>query len=106
LFVCVLYVVFQSGSEAFEAICRSCADSVECPLDACHSAYQADVASNPNVAILAYKRFEAAIDSLPAPIAIVCKSATRASAVLAAYKGVTGKMTVEQVEEYAKANGV
>lgn len=39
-------------------------------------------------AILAYKNFEYALDHLQTPIAIVCKSSNRASAIYAAFKGI------------------
>jgi DNA-binding LacI/PurR family transcriptional regulator len=42
--------------------------------------------TNAHAAILAYKRFEDALDNLPSPTAVICKTANRASAVLAAYK--------------------
>ena len=56
-----------------------------CPLDASLPEFQS-AGENADKAVLAYKRFEEALDVLPGATAIVCKSATRASAVLAANK--------------------
>lgn len=59
--------------------------AVVCPLDPNRPEYQAGN-DNAEIAIKAYREFEEALDSLPAPTAVVCKTANRASAVLAAYK--------------------
>lgn len=56
---------------------------IQIPLDASRPEYAGN--PNPHLATLAYKRFETALDTLPRPTAIICKSATRASVVLAAY---------------------
>ena len=59
--------------------------AIVCPLDPNRPEYQAGN-DNAEIAIKAYREFEEALDSLPAPTAVVCKTANRASAVLAAYK--------------------
>lgn len=61
------------------------AKALSCPFDPSNPEFQV---GNTDIhrAVLAYKRFEDALDSLPTPTAIMCKSANRASAVLAAYK--------------------
>jgi len=61
------------------------ADNVYLRLNGSDPIYQVDTASRPDEAVAAYKSFEAALDQLARPVAIICKSATRASAVLAAY---------------------
>ena len=55
------------------------------PLDPSLPEFQAGN-TNTHIAAVAYKRFEEAMDSLPTPMAVICKTANRASAVLAAYK--------------------
>jgi protein tyrosine phosphatase (PTP) superfamily phosphohydrolase (DUF442 family) len=47
---------------------------------------QSNVPIFPWQSLLAYKKFEEAIDSMPKPLLIACRSANRASAVFAAYK--------------------
>jgi hypothetical protein len=73
---------FHGGCEALERVFKK---SITCPLDPSAVEYQVGN-TNIHATILAYKRFEDALDNLPSPTAIICKSATRASAVLAAYK--------------------
>lgn len=55
-------------------------------LNSAHPVYQPDTASRPDEAIAVFKEFKAALDSLSRPVAIICKTATRASAVYAAYE--------------------
>lgn len=55
--------------------------------------------------ILAYRKYEEALATLPAPAAIICKTSRRASAVYAAYKAVTQHLTKEQMHEYAVKHG-
>jgi len=52
--------------------------------------------------VLSYKRFEWALESLPTPTAIICKSANRASAVFAAFKGIKEQMSSEEIMSYAR----
>ena len=60
----------------------------------------------PWITTLAYKRYEEAINASPKPLAIVCKTSRRASAVLAAYKGVNQGLTPAEVHDYSKQNGL
>lgn len=55
-----------------------------------------------HTAVLSYKRFEYALDSLPTPTAIICKSANRASAVFTAYKGIKKQMSSAEIMSYAR----
>ena len=55
-------------------------------LNSAHPVYQPDTASRPDEAIAVFKEFKAALDGLSRPVAIICKTATRASAVYAAYE--------------------
>lgn len=106
------------------------ADNVYLPLNGSHPIYQVDTASRPEEAVAAYRSFEGALDQLARPIAIICKSANRSSAVLAAYtvslpqkpvlpnsrllthtyplvhfQAVKRNFTTEQAEAYSKENG-
>lgn len=55
------------------------------PFDAQQPEFQSS-AEVPWQGVLAYKRYEIAIYSLPLPMAIVCRSARRSGAVYAAYR--------------------
>jgi hypothetical protein len=68
------------------------------PVDITRPAY---AASDPDIvaAVNEFRQFQAALDKLPRPTMISCKSARRAGAVYAAYNGVRSKWTTEQVEE-------
>lgn len=63
----------------------------------------ADVADKKSVCIQMYYQYEAAINLLNCPTAVVCRSAARASAVVAAYNGVKSKLTVDEVTQKATA---
>ena len=52
--------------------------------------------------ILAYKRYEEALQQLQRPTAIVCKSARRASLVHCAYKAVRENLSKEDIFQYAQ----
>jgi sulfur dioxygenase len=56
-------------------------------------------------ALSAYSRFEAALDSLQKPTLIACKSARRASAVLATYLGVKSGLSSEEVQQSSTESG-
>jgi len=55
--------------------------------------------------ILAYRKYEEALQKLPTPATIICKTSRRASAVYAAYKAVTQKLNKEQIHDYAVKHG-
>lgn len=55
-------------------------------------------------AVTTYRKFADALDRLPRPTAIFCKSGRRAGAVLAAYHGVRNRLTKEQVHQFAADN--
>lgn len=57
-------------------------------------------------AVLAYKKFEFALDRLALPTVIICKSARRASAVYLAHKAVTQHLTKEQAHLVAQQEGL
>jgi hypothetical protein len=73
------------------------------PLDSSLPVYQGR--PDPQLAVLAYKRFEHAIDSLPRPTVIMCKSSARASAVLAAYQAVKGNWSKDHTLLHSKEKG-
>ncbi len=78
----LLLLRFPGGSEALQMAFKL---AFTAPLDPNAPEYQVGN-TNAHAAILAYKRFEDALDNLPSPTAVICKTANRASAVLAAYK--------------------
>ena len=57
--------------------------------DECYSStYPASIKTR-HACMKAYLQFEAALDKLEKPVAIVCKSSRRAGAVYSAFKGMT-----------------
>jgi sulfur dioxygenase len=54
--------------------------------------------------VLAYRRYEEFLSVAPHPLAITCKSSRRASAVMAAYKGVTEKLSVATLDAFSTAH--
>jgi len=76
--------------------------SIHIPLVAASPEYQSSVEDNADAAVLSYKRFEFALKSLPTPTAIICKSANRASAVFAAFKGIEEQLSSEEIMSYAR----
>ena len=55
------------------------------PFDSASPEFQLDSTLTPLQIIQSYKKYEEALDALPTPTVLVCKSARRASAVLIAY---------------------
>lgn len=78
--------------------------SIHIPLVSSSPEYQSAGAGDDysHAAVLSYKRFEWALESLPTPTAIICKSANRASAVFAAFKGIKEQMSSEEIMSYAR----
>jgi protein tyrosine phosphatase (PTP) superfamily phosphohydrolase (DUF442 family) len=79
-------------------------NAVWIPVDVETKAY---AATRPDILATAneFKKAQEALDLLPRPTAIVCKSARRAGAFYAAYNGVRNGWTAEQVEEDSKKHG-
>eukprot|EP01032_Pedospumella_encystans_P012691 gene12690-14664_t len=99
-----LYVGDSDAEEARQVLPKYFAASACLQLNSAHPVYQPDTASRPDEAIAAFKEFKAALDSLSRPVAIICKTATRASAVYAAYElAVKRNLTKEQTAELSKA---
>lgn len=78
--------------------------SIHIPLVASSPEYQSTGVGDDyfHAAVLSYKRYEYALDSLPTPTAIICKSANRASAVFAAFKGIKEHMSSAEIMSYAR----
>jgi len=55
----------------------------------------------PFQAVTTYRKMEDALERLPRPTAIICKSGRRAGAVYAAYRAVKLHLSKEQAQEYA-----
>lgn len=68
--------------------------------------YQASCADYPYQVVQAYKAYEEALDSIPQPTLVSCKSGRRASAVYASYKAVKNNMTVEDIMADSKSKGL
>lgn len=83
----------------FEELSKIYPTSKYVPLDPNASEFQPDDANLevPWKRVLAYKRFEYALQCQPLPTALVCKTARRAGAVYAAFRGVTERMSAEQL---------
>lgn len=96
------------GTNGFVDLCGHFEGAgIHIPLDPNAAEFNLHQGSSPTFPwqhIATYKRFEEAINTLPTPLVISCKSARRASAVLAAFKGVTQKLTKEEVHAIAKSN--
>lgn len=90
----------NSGFEAVQASFP--AGAIKVALDVSRDAYKVDGDST-LAAAQEYKAFAAALDSLPRPTVIICKTARRASAVVAAYEGVKGRNSVDEVLSRASA---
>ena len=54
------------------------------------------------IAVQLYLQYEDALNSMQGPIVISCKSAARASAVIAAYIGIKSKLSLDQITEMSK----
>ena len=65
----------------------------------------ADAPCDPYVAVQSYSKFEKAMESLPRPLLVTCKTGGRAGAVVAAYFAVQRRMTVAEMEAYATSKG-
>ena len=54
------------------------------------------------LSIQLFLQYEAVLNSMRGPIVICCKTATRASAVIAAYIGVKSKLSADEINEVSK----
>jgi sulfur dioxygenase len=110
LFICKDTTTDNCFPEGFQALSCQFEDGAaeHVPLDPSRPEFSGDneKLEFPWQPILAFRNFENAILRLPLPTVIVCKTATRASAVYAAYKGVTQRLTKDQVLHYAELNGM
>jgi len=110
LFLCKDTTTDNCFPEGFSALSAQFADGAakHVPLDPSRPEFSGDNSKLqfPWQPILTYRNFEYAILRLPLPTVIVCKTATRASAVYAAFKGVSQRLTKEQVLHYAELNGL
>ena len=81
------YYIHTRYLNGFQDIKENFKYSVHVPLNPNLSEYQ--IQNNDKMkAILAYKNFEYGLENLQPPVVIVCKSANRASAIYAAFKGM------------------
>jgi len=72
---------------------------VALPLDVSDVEYATSGSCSPLQLLKSYKKYENALDSLPTPCAIVCKSSRRASAVLSAFMVVKGLVSKKEMNE-------
>eukprot|EP00596_Hydrurales_sp_CCMP1899_P006903 CAMPEP_0119047990 /NCGR_PEP_ID=MMETSP1177-20130426/56300_1 /TAXON_ID=2985 /ORGANISM="Ochromonas sp, Strain CCMP1899" /LENGTH=400 /DNA_ID=CAMNT_0007023293 /DNA_START=62 /DNA_END=1264 /DNA_ORIENTATION=+ len=78
--------------------------SIHIPLNPADAAYQSNCETV--IAVRQYSQFESALDRLQRPTAIVCKSARRAGAIYAAYKGVKEDKASAEVLAEAENKGL
>lgn len=91
---------FESVKEAFGD-----ENSRHVPLTLSMPAFHFQSETFPIHALAAFEQYQRALDSLPSPTVVVCKSARRASAVVATYIGVRAQRSESEVLADSKASG-
>lgn len=66
---------------------------------------QTDTVSKLKVSLQMFHEYEEALQQLPGPITIICKSGARASVVYAANKAYIEKKTITEILEYSQSKG-
>eukprot|EP00981_Chlorochromonas_danica_P008463 scaffold2193_cov179-Ochromonas_danica.AAC.42 len=94
----------QAFPGGFAELKRVYTATLHVPFDPNALEYQPDnsLLAVPWQRVLAYKRYEEALLRLPLPTVLACKSGRRASAVYAAFRGVSERLTKEQTIELAE----
>jgi len=83
LFYCHVFRAENGVASVIEHFKENCVRHV--PFDSSSPEFQLNSSLTPLQIIQSYKKYEAALDALPTPTVIVCKSSRRASAVLVTY---------------------
>ena len=85
----------------FPACSSGFKNSIQVPFDPSSPQFQTGGGKSPYEALLQFNAFQSAIDSMPKPLIIICKSARRAGAVLAAYKAVKEGLSIQETENFS-----
>ena len=96
-----------SAPEGFASVSKAySAGAVFMPLCVDDAPFAMSGSCDPYLAVQAYSKYERAIDSLPRPLLVSCKSGRRAGAVIALYLAMQNKWNLDEVMKYSEMKGI
>lgn len=107
----ILYMCSDNGADVgypggFEALNGKFQNSYHFPIDVGSQTFNSSEVTHDKLDLIAasYRKMESALESLPKPVLISCKTSRRASMFITAYLGIIEKKCVEDSFEYAQKN--